>query len=538
MFVEGSHPLVPSVKSFPFVLLLAAHTALGVPERDPCAFPEAAPRDEDEGQPFPGFGSLVVASPPAGAAVPRNVEIRLAGDVANLDSEPPLYTFELRAQDGSRVAFAREGGVVRPVEPLPADSSWSAVVAPTSAHPCPDCITQWELVFMTTSEIDTEPPLLEELPPINVFVMPSPEEASRCGMFFGTTHQIFIEFGPRQPSSTWVTVSARKDGSAPRRLVESFLSGSTFTNVADVGPQVPVALGDPFTIGVTLRDLAGNVGPARVVRVLARSFADQQQPMSSLDPLWCAVPPAVSVAAQQPLPPNGRIVVDFPFEEVPLALAPVDGGAPVPLIPMEDTAFGHVYGAALPLPAGAQFDVIGLDCPHCTCPGCTAVEPVRIAVGESPDVEPPAAPVVTGFREDVAPERAFEEECRPDRPALLVELEPGRDDVTDALALRYDASVRAGDAPARVLARSAIPYVRADGSTVLRLETAALGRLLAEPFELTLDAVDAAGHRTSTTARWEPSSTEASGCASGGTPGWMAWAVWAARGPMRRRRIA
>jgi hypothetical protein len=526
----------PFAATFACSLLVAAGASAQPAPPPACDFGGArAPGQADIALPEPGFGNLFVLSPPTNAQVPRNVEIRLGGDVASLDLEPPIFTVELRDLAGARQALVREGGRLTPARPLAPRETFLIRIEATAAHPCPECVGQQELAITTTDEIDTTPPVLTGTPPVNVFVMPSPEEAAQCGFFFGTTHQIVVDFGGALPTNTWIALAARKSGESPRSLVEIFNTGAPFPVVGNVGTQVPVALGDTFYIAITPRDLAGNAGPSRTVRVRARSFTDQSLPRESLAPLWCDMPTSPTVRAPARLPTNGQLVVEFPFEEIPLALAPVGGAADerIPLIPLEDTALGHVYGTALPLPAGAEFDVVSLDCPRCICEGCARMEPQRITVGEGPDQAPPAAPVFVGLLEDASPTLSVEESCRPDRPAILVVLEPGEDDVTEPLALRYDATIRLDGGPPRTFATAAVPFARADGKVALRLESDGFGRVLSDPFELTLTAIDAAGHRSAGAALSHDPDARDGGCAGAGAG---SWAALAALGVLRRRR--
>lgn len=477
----------------------------------------AAPPDVE-----PGFGFLFVTSPPVGALAPRNVEIRLGGDLSGLDVDPPTVSVEVRDLVGARVPMTRDGSVLRPTEPLPAGETFLVRIEATPAHPCPDCVGTQELAFSTTDEIDTTPPALVGPPAANVFVLPPPEEAARCGFFFGTTHQIVVDLGASAPAQTWIDVAARKEGEAPIFLVEAFNNGAPFPITANAGAQLPVALGDAFYLSFAARDLAGNVGAPKIIRVLARSFVDQTVPADALPPLWCEMPEAPSFTVPALLPTNGQVVVDFPFEEVPLALVPA-GEVPgadnvIPLIPLEETALGHVYGTVSGLPNDASLDIVGLPCPHCVCDRCDDFAPVRISTSEGPDNVPPAAPIVRELLEDTSPEVSAEEACRPDRPALVVVLEPGQDDVAAPLELRYDAVIRLEGGPPRVLATAAAPLRRADGGTVLRLETRDLGRVLGAPFELTLEAVDVAGNRAAVTTFHQPDG--GAGCASSGGTSW------------------
>jgi hypothetical protein len=533
--------LAPLVASGTVLLSCAALAQEEKPPPDCDAFFNggAVPREgagADVAVPPPGFGQPFIVSPPGNIAnVPRNVEIVLAGDMSGFDVDPPQFSLEVASTDGNRSPLVRDGSRFHPLAPLPAGESFLVTLAPTAAHPCPDCVGTQQLGFTTGDEVDVTPPVLDAAPAVNVFVMPDPEQAAQCGVFFGTTHNIVVDFGPALPTNAFISVQARIENGPPVALFDQFNSGTFFQATGTVGPNVPVALDDAFYLAFTPRDLAGNVGGVRVVRVRARSFADQATPSAQLSPKWCEMPEHATVAVPSTLPTNGQLEVSFPFEEVPLALR-VPGGAPssdIPLVPVEDTPFGHVYATAAPLPAGADLDVVGLACPHCICEGCEEVPPTRVHVADVEDVEAPAAPVIVELGEDADPEPAVEEQCRPDRAALVVMLEAGEDDVAAPLDLRYDATLRLDGGPPLVLARGARPAERANGGVVLRLETGGLARILGRDFELTLTAVDAAGHRSSEATRTGQAEA-AGGCAAAPAP---AGALLAVLALLARRRV-
>ena len=270
---------------------------------------------------------------------------------------------------------------------------------------------------------------------------------------------------------------------------------------ANLGATLPVALGDVFVLAVSARDPAGNVSDARILRVRARSFVDQQTPIEDLPPLMCTFELLPQLLAPTLLPRNGRIEVLFPFEKQPLALLPANGGDSIPLVPVEeivvDGALGHTYATALPMPAGSSFTVQALDCPHCICPTCAASPAGEVVVGAEIDEEAPSPAEVVELIDDADPARA-EGICSPDSAATLVVLRPGQDNFAAAGDFRYDVAVRLGDQPARPVGRSLVPLVRADGNMVVRLDTGEVGRLVGEAFELTLDAHDSAGNSART----------------------------------------
>src|SRR5690606_32592580 len=96
-----------------------------------------------------------------------------------------------------------------------------------------------------------------------------------------------------------------------------------------------------------------------------------------------------------------------------------------------------------------------------------------------------------------------------DRPALVLILAPGVDvgppaGSTPPEHLRYDVVMRLeGQLPVEV-GRALPALVGSDGSTALRLETSRYGRLLGEPFELSVVATDLAGNRAEGTYLHQP----------------------------------
>ena len=179
-----------------------------------------------------------------------------------------------------------------------------------------------------------------------------------------------------------------------------------------------------------------------------------------------------------------------------------------------------------PLTAGARYDIVPRACPHCVCAGCGALEPVAIEVGDAEDRTAPARPRIIGWDEELEPAPATDV-CRADRAALIVKLEPGDDDTTDALALRYRARIKIGDGVTVELGDGHAPRSEDDGTVSLRIETPGLPRVLGDPFTFTLDVKDAAGNTSTTVETVDPDAPadEASGvgCSTaGGAPSLLA----------------
>jgi hypothetical protein len=318
-------------------------------------------------------------------------------------------------------------------------------------------------------------------------------------------------------------------------FTEQFNNGQVFPVTGDLGATLPVALGDEFVLAFTARDLAGNVGPPRVLRVRARSFVDESTPHDQLSPLWCEVPAAPDVIVPAAMPANGQVQLTFPLEEVPVSLKAKDGTL-TPLVPLDQIAGGHVYNTVLPLPQGQQFNVVTLDCPHCVCPDCDPKVGSTIGTltaNAGVDTTAPHAPVIIGLGEDANPKLAVAGPCKPDDPALIVTMKPGVDDISKPLDLRYDAVVSIDGGPQLALGRALIP-TQGKGDTVeLRISTLGFGRLLGENFVLTLDVVDGGGNRAEATAQNEPNPPR--GCASAGA---AAFPVALLAALIRRRRRA
>ncbi len=491
---------------------------------------------------FPGGqGFVSLQMPFAGTLIPRNVEIRLTGDLGMLDAEPPLYAVRLvRAATGEPVAVTRTGLRLRPTAPLAGDEAYTLFVTPTEANPNVQWETEQQYGYITSDVIDEEAPTAPVPSAVHVFVEPDPRELEACGFFGLPTHIITVHLEGIDPTDlAWLELSSMFDEGSPTLLAQFQTSASTVDFSVQGGTQ-PIALGDDVFVALSARDLAGNVGAASIVRVRARNFADAQQTsITDLDLLMCEMPraPVVHVPAGD-LPLNGRLYVEFPFERVPLALV-ADGVEPVALHSVYDGDEGDVLAPVVPLTPGTTYDVVPLPCDRCICEGCRVLPAVgRVTVGEDDDEDAPEAPVIVDLREDLTPP-APEGACQADHAALVVLLEEGVDDRAGAEDLLYDVAASLDDGPSLQLAH-ALPAVRVDGDTIaIRVPIAAAGRVLGKRLTLDVTAIDAAGHQSSTTFLREPSGAAA--CAATDTSArgvsYGAVVIVALGALVRRRRL-
>jgi hypothetical protein len=265
-----------------------------------------------------------------------------------------------------------------------------------------------------------------------------------------------------------------------------------------------VAPGDDVVVALVARDLAGN-SSAHIRHVRARPFsnvADADTPIDELPGGQCVVDAAPRVRVPARVPANPSLRVSFPFEPVPLALIRDDDGSSVPLVPGDDLVDdglveGGAFAPARALSPGA-WRLVSLPCDRCVCRGCTAPVEASFVVDDVVDTTPPAPPVVSGFIDDPQPIPSSPD-CAAPHAGTLVALAPGVDDVSGPFDLTYDAVLRLGDDPPRVVGRGLLPLARADGSVVVRLPTSSLGRIIDAAFTLELTARDAAGNASSTT---------------------------------------
>lgn len=519
-----------------FAALLCALPAAAIPplpdgdaERPGGAFP----CDPGEFGGFPQgqddvFSPVHLVSPSWGQnGVPLNPELVLGGFISDLEAQPPFMRVALLDPLDNEVPISRSGRFVRPLVELEPNTSYRLGTLPSEG--CPDCFFGDETPFTTGFSRDELRPTLAAEPTAQVFVMP--QEEQQCGMGQALVAGRITGLGF---DVARVSVAVTPPGGVTVRAFDRVVSSSdeiSFTAQLDSA----VALGDRVRVAVTPVDLAGHAGPARAVRVRARSFDDARvTPFDELDARQCSLPDGASVALPDELPVNARLRVDFPVEPVPLALA---GDAGVfPLLPEEHVGTAQVVAPIGDLPAGADLELVALPCPHCKCPGCNVVARGRVRTAAGPDTTPPSPPEVVAVREDLDPPRA-EDVCYPDRTALVVILAPGVDDATPPELLRYDVTLRL-DGQLAIDAGRALPAtLLPDGNVAVRLATTAYGRLLPKAFDLTVAASDLGGNRTLAEHRHDPLALGGGCAAAGGAapPLWLAGLLLLA-GARRRRR--
>lgn len=460
------------------------------------------------------FGPVHMALPRSGAiGVPRNVELILGGFLNDLDFVPPFLVVKLLDPDHAEVPSTRSGALLRPAVTLAPHTTYRVAVRLADPTSCEGCDLEQDFPFTTGADPDHVPPAYAAEPFVQALVLSDADRQCGFGGAFGTTHLLLGRMPELPPDVARLSIAVRPGNGTTTRATDLIVRGATQHFFR--GGTEQVALDDEIIIAVTPIDLAGNAGAAVSVRVRARPFeALRDAPFEELDDRQCALPFGVRAALPDTVPTNARFLVEMPVEPVPMGL--VLDGATIPLHPTEHLPGGQVLEPTSPLPSGRTLQLVSLPCAHCACVGCDVSTPTSFTVGDSADDEPPAAPVVLGFVEDLDPAPA-EDLCHPDRTALIALLERGDDDKTPAAHLRYDAVLRVGD-QLSVEAGRALPVVlREDGTAAVRLETAAYGRLLTEPFELELTARDLAGNRSSTSVIHDAGEA-GFGCASSRVP--------------------
>jgi hypothetical protein len=473
--------------------------------------PEDAPPGSLPDQ--PAFGSVVIASPPAAVGpVPRNVELALGGAIAEVDQG--LWDIRL---DGpiAPIPFERDGARIVPVGGLLPPGIVTLTLEANAAHPCQGCSLPARLTLQVTDDVDVTPPTITDLV-VHELVPPPVEQQTACNFFAGTGD--FLELAVTTDEDAFVAFGARHALLAPRGVFAAAARGNfrADTNISLASTPI-VAVGDDVIVAGFARDLAGNVSPALVTRVRARSMLTVVSPDTTIDELpeqRCSLDGAPEVHLPAQLPRNPSLRVLFPFEELPLALR--RGDEFVALVPgadvVEDARAGRLFAPAQPVDAGA-WELVSLPCTRCVCPQCTSPLRMPVTLVDVVDTTPPAAPVVRGLLDDAAPARSGGR-CVPDHAATLAVLAPGDDDVSGTLDFTYDVVVRLGTDPPRPVGVGLAPLQRADGDVVLRLPTAPFGRIVDDDMTLEITARDAAGNTT--TATWTQSRDDAGGCAATG----------------------
>jgi hypothetical protein len=484
---------------------------------------------------LPGSQSLELARPPLEAdVVPRNAVFRLGGDVAGLARGLWQVRFVQRdvllptTIDGDRV-------VVDDLAPGPL----RVTVTTSATHPCPECFGPVTRELFVTDDDDERPPVLRDVR-VESFILPPLDLQQRCNQGFGTDDVVTVVATVDEP--VLLRVFARADRVDPRVLFDNGLALVGRAALAVGANFASLAPADRVVVVLAHEDLAGNVGDPVVVRVRRRPPGSVDPAVLTLDelpPRICTLPSVPDVAVPARLPRNPRIRVVFPLEDLPLAVQPADGGAAVPLVP--DAAFtddgrgGRFFAPAVPLPAGA-WDVVPLPCPRCLCPTCTAPLRTRVELTDVVDAAPPAEPTVRGLIDDADPDPA-DGACHPDRPATLVALAPGSDDVAGSADLVYDAVVTDEDGLRRPVGDGLLPLRRANGDLAVRVPTATVGRFVGSSMRLELVARDTAGNASAPVSVDGVPGAAMAGCAAGPSSGALL-ALATVLGFRRRRRAA
>jgi hypothetical protein len=487
-----------------------------LPQFPPVGPPPPIDKPDGDFPDEPFFGSVVLVAPPPGVGpVPRNVELVLAGALAEI--EQGFWNIELTGPDGP-VPLVVDGTHIVPVGGLLPPGVVTLVLAPSPTHPCQGCFPAGRQAFDVTAVVDVTPPRFSELV-LHDFVPPSLEHQTRCNQFIGTGDIVLASVSVDEVA--FIDLAGRHPLVAPRFLSRGSLTvpGLPTGLFGSVASTPLVAPGDDLVVIALARDLAGNVAAPVVSRLRARSMLTVDDPTTTLDQVTetrCALGALPDVHVPERLPRNPTLRVVFPFEEQPLALR--RGEQVVPLVPgtelVEDARGGRLFAPAVPLEAG-PWNLVSLPCERCVCPECTAPLDRPVTLNDSVDTIAPVAPAVRELIDDAAPARA-EGRCVPDRAATLVVLSPGSDDVAGPFDLVYDVVIQRDDEPPRALA-SALPALRrADGNAVIRVPTAPLGRVVGDPLTLELIARDTAGNvvRATHTVSVDES---AGGCAAGGS---------------------
>jgi hypothetical protein len=457
------------------------------------------------------FSQVHLASPAWGATdVPLNVELILGGFLGDLDIQPPFMEVALVDAQGADVPSERDGHVLRPLVGLQPFTEYNVVLR--STPDCPGCVFEQATPFTTGDHRDRERPMLSSGPEVQVFVMPVEEQF--CG--FGKA-AVVGSFAGLPSDAARISVALTPPGGVAQRVLDHVVTSRVPEQHFLVRLEDDIGLGDELRVALTAVDMAGNASPARIVRVRARSIDDVRTvELDALDSRQCDLPDGSVLSLPEVIPTNAMLRVQHPLEAVPLGLASEDDV--FPLLPVEHVGDVQRVEPLVPLPADTSLEVTPLECPHCACPGCNVVARGRVRTGGGPDETAPDPPVIIELREDLDPPRA-EERCYPDRTALVLVLEPGGDDTTAAAHLTYDVTMRLEDRLAVEVGRALPATPTPDGLVSVRLDTTKYGRMIGEPMELVVTAVDLGGNRADSRFEHAPDAVEAAGgCSAQGTP--------------------
>ncbi len=425
------------------------------------------------------FFELFVAVPQSGEVVPTNVAIRLSGPMRELDKEPPGIIPELTDAAGETVPVVRDGRIVRPAAPLQDNSTYHFQLVRTDNNDCPDCFS--DVITFTTTTLDDEPPPAPGVERLDLTLTP-------IGCDFGQGNHLLRLQAALDVDAAFIEVlTVARDG-----IVTRTFSSRTWSplDLTLAHRQDRLALDDELRVAITTTDFAGHRSPTRVYRVVARPAG---APYDDEAPRMCELPVAPAVHAPAPLPANGHIVVDYPFESVPLA---IDLGDSVrPLAKDSLGPFRERLSPTAAAPAGTHA-LRNLDCPQCQCMGCQVPFSQSLEVLDVVDDTAPATPALLAVERREAPTLSGGPCDAAPFAGLNVLLAPGADDLTATADLSYHATISLdGDTPL-LLGEHLRAEDLGDGTARLALDTRRYGDVLGHAIELSVRAVDAAGNST------------------------------------------
>ena len=466
MLSSLSLAVITSVGALTAATPLSAQSA--GPDADQVAFPE-------------NFEQLFVLQPQWDAVLPRNGRIVLAGSsLKNLDGPIALSDVSrwnvVATQNNVPVELILHDGIVRPRGGLWESNAVVDVRFATPFFPEDDCSIQGNcqesvLRFNITDEITNDTPVIEGEITMQF-------KSQEMELRFDGVNSNYVE-------SFNVYVKVRS--SFPKDLSQNFfrIDGGTTGLAGFVNTEV--FEGDLVTVAISATSSAGIEGPVRAVRTVVGPV-DIPRPLATS---FCELSAAPQVhLPQTPMPTNGFLQVDIPFENAALGFADDDGNT-VALRGITSTARWELQRTTASLPPNSQLDVVALPCPSCLCATCSEGVGGRIRVGPGPDQIAPSVPTIVDVREETnTPLRAGF--CVETGNALVVDIDPGTDDLTAIDYLRYDAAIRIDGSSAISAGRGLVPFTRSDGTTSLRLQTQAFENLLEENLVVELVARDLA----------------------------------------------